>query len=83
MINMNALDKAIKACDASGIHILFYRDIDGNKTVEKFSDIGKMRSRANELVNHGINKNKMKEWTHAEWAKEEYNEIYNKMMGQI
>lgn len=78
------VDEAIKACDApKGMHILFYRDIDGNKKAEKFTDIGRMRSRADELVAHGINSKKMKEWTHAEWAEEKYNELYNKYMGMI
>ena len=77
---MNAIDKAIRMCDE--LHYLFYRDIDGNKVEEKFSSIGSMRKREEVLRAHEVNK--MKEWTHAEWAsKEDFNKIYNKMKGSI
>lgn len=74
------MDKAIRSCD-SQVHILFYRDIDGNVVTEQFSDIGRMRSREEQLKKHDITK--MKEWTHAEWAKSDFSKLFNQMKNSI
>lgn len=51
---MNTLDKAIRACDRSGIHQIEYLDIDGNKQKETIKgDASKVNSRVEELKKHG------------------------------
>lgn len=74
------IDQAIKVTDYA-VHFLFYRDIDGDVVTEKFYDIGKMRSREDQLRRHDITK--MREWTHAEWAKSDFNKLFNKMKNSI
>ena len=81
-----AIDRAIrildsKVRDASEVHYLFYRDIDGSVRVEKFGSISSMRNRFDKLKEHDITK--LKEWTHAEWAKEDFDKIYNKMKSSV
>lgn len=51
---MNTLDKAIRACDRSGIHEIEYLDIDGNRVKEKIKgEASKVDARATELRKHG------------------------------
>lgn len=50
---MNALDKAIRSCDANGVHRITYKDIDGKTQVETIQgDASKVNKRIQELKDH-------------------------------
>lgn len=51
---MKTIDKAIKLCDASGIHFITYKDIDGETVKEKIIGIpSDVQKREDELKKHG------------------------------
>lgn len=51
---MRSIDKAIKALDRSGVHIIEYIDIDGKKQKETIKgEVREMNNRVNTLKQHG------------------------------